>query len=74
MHQSASELSFTSDDKDVELNRQLAFGINLNKISPVVRTNAEKLEIHFSYQHSSTYVDGPKMKDMHSLAVNYALD
>ena len=59
-----SELSPTSD-KDAELNRQLSFGIDLNKILPDVlklRMKVEKPDIQFS-QH--TY--GP-------LAVNYALD
>ena len=60
----SSELSPTND-KDVQLNKQFAFGIDLNKILPdllKLRMEAEKTDIQFS-QH--TY---------RSLAVSYALD
>ena len=47
MNLCASESTRTSD-KDAELlNRQFPFGIDLNKILPVVGTKAEKPDIHF---------------------------
>ena len=36
-----------NSDKDAELNRQFPFGIDLNKLLPVVRMKAEKPDIHF---------------------------
>ena len=54
-----------TNDKDAQLNRQFAFGTDLNKILPdllKLRMEAEKPDIQFS-QHTQG-----------SLAVNYALD
>ena len=54
-----------TNDKDAQLNRQFAFGTDLNKILPdllKLRMEAEKPDIKFS-QHTHG-----------SLAVNYALD
>ena len=42
-----SESSPTSDKDAKLLNRQFPFGIDLNKILPVVRTKVEKPHIHF---------------------------
>ena len=42
-----SEISPTYDE-GAELIRQFPFSIDLNKILPVVRTKAEKPDIHFS--------------------------
>ena len=47
-----SEISSTYDE-GAELIRQFPFSIDLNKILPVVRTKAEKPDIHFS-QNTST--------------------
>ena len=41
-----SDLS-SANDKDAELNMQFPFGIDLHKILLVVRTKAEKSNIHF---------------------------
>ena len=50
--------------------RQFPFGIDPSKISPVIRTKAEKPDMHFPKQ-SGTYVKGPKTC---TTWPNYALD